>query len=182
MSPALRRHGDRSEAGFTLVEALVSMVILSFGLMAVSNLFLVGGTSNKAANHGTAATAQAVEVMERLKSLPFTTLAAATGGSLGANQGTLTTSNTACGLDGSCCAEPTTSANCVVAGNYNMVRNIAGVGRIRVRWQIVAPGAGGTDTIYIVVRAESTAPIVGGARSRAEMTTFRACTLSGCPF
>jgi type II secretory pathway pseudopilin PulG len=179
MTPLLPRHEARSEAGFTLIEALVSMVILSFGLIAVTNLFLVGGTSNKAANHGTGATVQATEVMERLKALPFTTLTP--GGSLGANQGSLTTTSASCGRDGTCCFEPTV-ANCVVAGNYNMIRDIAGVGKIRVRWQIVAPGAGGTDTLYIVVRAESTAPIVGGQRSRAEMTTFRACTLTGCPF
>jgi prepilin-type N-terminal cleavage/methylation domain-containing protein len=170
MTPVFRRHHASSEAGFTLIEALVAMVILSFGLIAVTNLFLVGGTSNKAANHGTGATAQAVEVMERLKAIPFTTLMAATGGNLDSNTGSVTN-----------CTEPTT-ANCVIAGNFNMQRVIAGVGRMQVRWRIVAPGAGGTDTLYIAVRAESTAPIVGGARSRADMTTFRACTLTGCPF
>jgi type II secretory pathway pseudopilin PulG len=203
MTPVLRSHEARSEAGFTLIEALVSMVILSFGLIAVTNLFLVGGTSNKAANHGTAATAEAVEVMERLKAIPFMTLQTSmagqpTVGNLDANAGTLNTSSAlGCGGSENCCAEPSnppaspvpgtvpapaTSYNCVVPGNYNMIRQIPGVGRIRVRWRIAAPGAGGTDTLFLAVRAESMAPIVGGQRSRIELTTFRACTLTGCPF
>jgi type II secretory pathway pseudopilin PulG len=174
MNATKARAAGHPEAGFTLVEALMSMVILSFGLIAVANLFLVGGTSNKAANQSTAATTQAVEVMERLKAIPFTTLMAATGGNLDftSSSGTGSISN---------CTEPAT-ANCVIAGNFNMQRDLAGVGRVRVRWRIVAPGAGGTDTLFIAVRAEGLAPIVGGVRSRAEFTTFRSCTLTGCPF
>src|SRR5204863_2278147 len=39
-----------SEAGFTLVEALVAIVILVFGLIAVTNLMLVAASSNSVAN------------------------------------------------------------------------------------------------------------------------------------
>jgi Tfp pilus assembly protein PilV len=38
------------EAGFTLVEALFAMVILIFGLLAVTNLLIVGASSNSVAN------------------------------------------------------------------------------------------------------------------------------------
>ncbi|PYQ15521.1 MAG: hypothetical protein DMF80_08685 [Acidobacteria bacterium] len=143
------------ESGFTIVEAMIAIVILVFGLMAVTNLMVVAGSSNTAANHGTAATSQATEVMERLKAIPFTTLT--TGGSLSADVGT---------------------ANCQ-AGNFNVYRGIPGVGVIRTRWQITSAGA---DVLFIAVRSESTSPLVG-SRSRAEFTTFRSCsaTTLGCP-
>jgi hypothetical protein len=71
--------------------------------------------------------------------------------------------------------------NCIIPGNYNLARDIPGVGRIKTRWQIVRPGAGGPDTLFIVVRSQSTATLAG-IRSRSEYTTFRTCTVAGCPF
>ena len=68
------------EAGFTLIETLVAIVVLVFGLIAVTNLLLVGATNNTVANHGTAATAVATQQMEVLKARPFRDLAP--GGSL----------------------------------------------------------------------------------------------------
>ena len=71
------------EAGFTLVEALFAMVILIFGLLAVTNLLIVGASSNSTANQSSATTALASEQLERLKAITFTSLA--TGGSLTAD-------------------------------------------------------------------------------------------------
>ena len=51
------RVARRTEAGFTLIEALVAIIILSFGLIAVTNLMLVAASSNTVANQGTAAAA-----------------------------------------------------------------------------------------------------------------------------
>jgi len=68
------------EAGFTLVEALFAMVILIFGLLAVTNLLIVGASSNSTANQSSATTALASEQLERLKAIPFTSLA--TGGTI----------------------------------------------------------------------------------------------------
>ena len=62
-----------------------------------------------------------------------------------------------------------------------MARDVPGVGRIKTRWQIVRPGAGGPDTLFIVVRSQSTAGLAS-IRSRSEFTTFRTCTVAGCPF
>src|SRR5512135_3547346 len=58
-------HGG--EAGFTLVEALVAIVVLVFGLMAVTNLMLVAASSNSVANQGTAAVASAIRAMDMIK-------------------------------------------------------------------------------------------------------------------
>lgn len=68
-----------TEAGFTLVEVLVAIVVLVFGLIAVTNLLLVGASNNSAANHGTASTAAAAQQMEVLKATPFDDLVALTG-------------------------------------------------------------------------------------------------------
>lgn len=166
-----------SEAGFTLIEALIAIVVLVVGIVAIVNLFVVASTSNAVGNHSTAATGQATETLERLKAIPFLDIAAVlspggTDGDLDADAGTIT----------DCLEDPPPAAPvCVVPGNYNMARDVPGVGRIKTRWQIVRPGAGGPDTLFIVVRSESTATLAG-TRSRSEFTTFRTCTVNGCPF
>jgi prepilin-type N-terminal cleavage/methylation domain-containing protein len=139
----------KAEAGFTLVEVLTSIVILSFGLIAVTNLFLVAGNSNLAANAGTAAAAIASEQMETLKATRYDLLAA--GGSLTSN----------------------------AAGYFRDSSNdarlrIPGAGSIRVRWTI-ADVPGNAQLKHVVVRAEAETGFLG-ARTRAEFTTFRACT------
>ncbi len=79
-TPLTTPEAASDEAGFTLVEALVAMVILSFGLIAVTNLLIVAASSNTVANQGTAAAAIASEQLEILKRTPFD--AVATGGSV----------------------------------------------------------------------------------------------------
>jgi prepilin-type N-terminal cleavage/methylation domain-containing protein len=74
------RNTRDAEAGFTLIETLVAIVVLVFGLIAVTNLLLVGATNNSVANHGTAATSVATQQMELLKARPFRDLLP--GGSL----------------------------------------------------------------------------------------------------
>ena len=63
-----------SEAGFTLVEALVAMVVLAVGITAVANLMLVGASSNSVGNAATASTALASRELERLKAIEYNTL------------------------------------------------------------------------------------------------------------
>lgn len=154
------------EAGFTLIEAMIAILILVVGLAAIANLFIVAGGSNKTGNLSTAATTQATEVMERLTAIPFTQLTAGGG-------------TTAAALDSDMgstigCQEPDqATGTCVVAGNFNALRAVRGVGQIKTRWQVINPG--GTNTYFIRVRSEATAPVVGGPRTRAEFTTFRTC-------
>ena len=144
--------GQRTgQEGFTLIEALFAIVILIFGLMAITNLYAVAGSSNTVANHGTAAVTQATEQMERLKASNFEDITP--GGNLEES-----------------------------ASGYSREDVIEGVGTIRTRWLIVTI-PGDAQVKHITVRSESTGAITG-ARSRAEFTTFRSCTVeenSVCP-
>lgn len=64
----------KDEAGFTLVEVLIAIVVLVFGLIAVTNLLLVAASNNTAANLGTAAAVAASQQMELLKATRFDAL------------------------------------------------------------------------------------------------------------
>lgn len=156
-----------AEAGFTLIEALIAMVILVFGLMAVTNLLVVAASSNTVGNHSTGATAQASEVLERLKAIPFTQLQL--GGDLDADEGATKP-----------CHDTAPSFNCVRPDNFNAYKAVPGVGVVRTRWRV---SQADSQTFFIEVRAESTS-LLAGRRSRAEFTTFRTCpnvTKLGCP-
>ena len=151
-------HGPRSssEAGFTIIEALIAMVILVFGLVAITNLLIVGASSNSAANLSTSATARASEQLELLKATPFTSLTV--GGDVTAD---------ATGYFRDDTTDP-------LAPNVPLVP-------IKTRWQISAV-SGDNQTRFIHVVSEP----MGGflrSRARADFTTFRSCTntLGGCP-
>jgi len=144
------------QAGFTLIETLVAIVVLVFGLMAVTNLLLVGATNNSVANQGTAATSVAAQRMELLKSTPFRDLDP--GGSLTAD-------------------DPGFSENVAVAG--------VGVINVRWQIEMPAMVAGDPPNPqfrHIAVQAEGVGPMVR-TRSRLTLTTFRSCTaeVAGCP-
>lgn len=61
----------RAEAGFTLVEALVAIVVLLVGVASVANLMLVAASSNTVGNQGTAAATLAGREIERLMAIPY---------------------------------------------------------------------------------------------------------------
>jgi len=85
-SPAGAQPANRSQAGFTLVEALVAIVILVFGLIAITNLMLVAASSNSVANQSTAAATIAAQRLEQLKALPFGAAGLAAGGDVTSDQ------------------------------------------------------------------------------------------------
>jgi type II secretory pathway pseudopilin PulG len=159
------RSSTSAEAGFTLIEALVAVLVLVVGIQAVANMMVVASTSNAVANHSSAATAQATETLERLKAIPFGQLTP--GGDLNNDVPAPCNGNV---------------ANCIPAplNQYSMFRDIPGVGQIRTRW-LVRQAQTAATMIQITVRSESVAPLMG-VRSRAEFTTYRSCTAAGCPF
>ena len=121
----------RGEKGFTLVEALTAIVILAFGLIAITNLMVVAASSNSVANQGTAATTAASQVMEQLRAAPFETLTPNTG-NLNAND--------------PCCFRE---------------ENFEGVGLIRTRWRIDAFAPANPRALFITVRSEGTGALSG---------------------
>jgi type II secretory pathway pseudopilin PulG len=159
MNAPIERQDGSGESGFTLVETLVAIVVLVFGLMAVTNLLLVAASSNTVANQSSAATASASQVMDLLRSTPW---ASVTPG------GSLTSDTTSPSPDCRTLATPLAAYNCDDA--------IQGVGTIKTRWQITA-AAGTNRMVLITVQSEGTGALAG-ARSRATFTTYRTCTQS----
>ena len=156
--------GRGAEAGFTLVEALVAIVVLIFGLMAVTNLMLVAASSNSVANQGTAAVTSAIRAMDMIKATSFESI----------NKGGTTFDVTDASGAKDC------SDKDLAVGDWHCNDLVPGVGVIHTHWYVT-----GTDDgrlLHIRVRSEGTGAL-SAARSRAEFTTFRACTnaTGGCP-
>jgi prepilin-type N-terminal cleavage/methylation domain-containing protein len=163
--------GREAEAGFTLVEVLTAIVILVFGLLAVTNLLLIAASSNTVAKQSTAAATSASRILDRLKDASFTTLVP--GGSITADTG----------VRGPCGGPPPGPAPAAVndpSTLNNCDEIIPGVGEVHTRWAVNVIG-GTARTFFIQVRSEGTGALAG-ARSRAEFTTLRSCTeAGGCP-
>jgi type II secretory pathway pseudopilin PulG len=160
MTSTLDPNPHRDEAGFTLVETLVAIVILIFGLMAVTNLLLVAASSNTVANQGSAATASASQLLDTLRSTPWGQISPG---------GDLDSDTTVPSPD--CRALPIPMTNI-----YNCDDVIQGVGTIKTRWLVTA-GVGTVRMQQITVRSEGTG-VLAAARSRATFTTYRTCTQS----
>jgi type II secretory pathway pseudopilin PulG len=160
MEERLRSPESRgAEAGFTLVEALVAIVVLSFGLMAVTNLLLVAASSNTVANQGTAATTSANRVMDMLKATPFNDLLK----KVDAGPEFSTTDPGA-----KDCSDPGLKYD-----DWHCTENVPGVGAIHTHWWIQSTDL--NPLLFIRVRSEGVGALTA-RRSRADFTTLRACT------
>jgi Tfp pilus assembly protein PilV len=157
-----QRAARPSEAGFTLVEALVAIVVLVFGLMAVTNLMLVAASSNTVANQGTAAVTSATRLMDMIKTTSY-----AVGGAV-----TLPTGGNAFSAadGGKECNDTTLALN-----EWHCNDSIPGVGVVHTHWWITATAD--PRLLHVRVQSEGTG-VLAAARSRADFTTFRACTNS----
>jgi len=170
IAPVRRRH---HQDGFTLVEVLVAMVVLIFGLMAISNLFALATSSNVVARHMTAASAQAADVMDRLKTMPFAGVAAGGAADSAALNAAASAAHT--WTD----AQPIQLGTATTVNTYEADRQIAGLGTIRVRWQVVNID---NQTKLIHVAAASAVDLLR-RRSQVDLVTYRSCTgpIVGCP-
>jgi len=170
---------SQREQGFTLIETLVAMLILTFGLLAVANLFFLAQSANKVASHQTAAVALATDVLERLKAIPYAALTPGGAPSINGGVNIASPIDMAPGLATTCNDDPGTAASsCVRPGTFNLARTIPGVGVFHVRWQVIAvsPGVGGGGAMgpyaFIRVAADTRARLLGG-RALVEMSAWR---------
>jgi type II secretory pathway pseudopilin PulG len=164
------------ETGFTLVEAIVAIVVLSFGLMAVTNLLLVAASSNSVANQGSAAVTSATHVMDMLRNANFP-------GGIDPNTGNPVAADPMFGgiVDGGlafAANDGGPACSVAVPSDYHCNDRVPGVGLVHTHWYVTETDDGRVR--YIRVRAEGTGAL-SAVRSRAEFTTFRACTLGACP-
>ncbi len=61
------------ESGFTLIEVLVSIVILTVGLLSLAQMMVLATSSNTLSGRMTSSSALAKEQLERLKAAPYYT-------------------------------------------------------------------------------------------------------------
>ena len=142
----------RRESGFTLVEALIAIVVLMFGLVAIAQLFVVASQSNVTARRATAAANASSQVMDMLMAAPFDALA--TGG--GVTDADM---------------KSTGAPESFAVTNYKLRQNVPGVGEVLTCWHIGLV-SGNTELVAIQVRSEAVGLM--SALSRAEFTTLRA--------
>lgn len=143
-----------SEAGFTLSEALIAMLILMFGLASIFNLMIMATTSNNVANRASAATMIAAQQIEVLRATPFSQLVDTDPDSL----------NIACAA---------------AVGPACSVTEVEGVGSMETRWLIQT--LTNPNLRFIQVRTEPRG--FRARQAMADLTTIRSCTFgaaAGC--
>lgn len=140
-----------AQAGFTLIEALIATLVLVVGLIGISNLMVVAISSNSLGNRITMSAFVASQKMEQLRSIPF---------------------------DNASFADSASNSLDTDVSNFNENVTVGQGGTYHTRWNIRTVTAYGASLKFIAVRTESTAPL--GRLTRAEFTSFRACTLTGC--
>lgn len=64
----------RAESGFSLIEVMVAIVILTVGLLSLAQMMVVATHSNSLSGRMTSCSALAKEQLERLKAAPFYTV------------------------------------------------------------------------------------------------------------
>ena len=137
----------KRESGFTLIEAMIAIVILVFGLVAIAQLFVVASRSNVTARQATATADASSEVMDMLMARPYDDLSE--GGGVADTDMTPGTAPT----------------------GYSQVKDVPGVGRVLTCWRITSPS---TNVLAIHVRSQVVGLMSG--LSRAEFVTVRTRT------
>jgi type IV pilus assembly protein PilV len=67
MRRSARTVPNRRSAGFTLLESLISILILAVGLLGLAGLYVTGAQNNKSASLRTLATYQAYDMSDRMR-------------------------------------------------------------------------------------------------------------------
>ena len=73
MKKSRSKQAHKGERGFTLIEVMVAIVILTVGLLSLAQMMVLATSSNTLSGRMTSASALAREQLERLKATPFYT-------------------------------------------------------------------------------------------------------------
>ena len=122
---ALPRPSRPSEAGFTLLEALIATAILIIGLSAVSNLTFVAISSNVMGNRASTAAFLASQKMENLRATTFDSLPDSPVNALDADQ-----------------------------SGFFQDDVVERVGTFKTRWRVATVPSYGASLKYLIVRSE----------------------------
>jgi type IV pilus assembly protein PilV len=77
MKSPMHKHGSRKASGFTFIEALVALIVLSIGLLGVAALQLTSLRSNHSASLRSQATLLASDMVDRMRANRTVALAGA---------------------------------------------------------------------------------------------------------
>jgi prepilin-type N-terminal cleavage/methylation domain-containing protein len=69
-----KRNPKQGERGFSLIEVMVAIVILTVGLLSLAQMMVIATNSNSLSGRMTSCAALAKEQLERLKAAPFYTV------------------------------------------------------------------------------------------------------------
>lgn len=151
MNRTLKQHtllsAKATQGGFTLLEVLVAIVVLSIGLLGLAGLQAAGLRNNQGAYLRTIATQQAYDMADRMRANPT----AVTGGSYDSISGT--GSDPGCITTGCSSAQMaqydayewnTTNQNALPTGKGTVTRVAANRFTITVMWDDARTGATGT--------------------------------------
>ena len=119
------RQKRSSEAGFSIMEALLATMILIFGLASIFNLMIMTTTSGTVANQASAATMLAARRLEMLRATRFAALGASPGDTL-ENQ----------------------------TAPFFEITDVEGVGRFETRWRIQTMGNNNSLFIQVRSQAQ----------------------------
>jgi type IV pilus assembly protein PilV len=145
------RHSENRQQGFTLLEVLIALLVLSIGLLGLAALQTTGLRSNEMASMRTTSTMLAYDISDRMRANPQGT----TDGDYVVDNGPVTATVTDCTSTDCTTAQMATfdlsqwkTAVARLPGGQGDITQTAGpplVHTITVRWDENRTGASGTD-------------------------------------
>lgn len=139
-------HTTRRSSGFTLVEVLVTLLVLSIGLLGIAKLLLVSSRANDSAYMRTQATALAYSILDSMRANRQT----AVSGGYSVSTGAVTDPGVTCSAAASPCSDATIAQFDLWQWKNNLASGLpSGAGTITTA-NVTDPVTGATDVTATV--------------------------------
>ncbi|HZT01600.1 MAG TPA: type IV pilus modification protein PilV [Steroidobacteraceae bacterium] len=139
-------HTARSNSGFTLVEVLVTLLVLSIGLLGIAKLLLVSSRANDSAYMRTQATALAYSILDSMRANRQT----AVSGGYSASTATVTDPGVTCSTAASPCSNAIIAQLDLWQWKNDLANGLpAGAGSVTTA-NVTDPVTGGSDVTATV--------------------------------